>query len=911
LGNSTKGIGPVTSTLNHAANAVSNKIPIQSAPNPKDLKLWMVQKSPAYRGNFEIVRVKVGPTADTYLDTPDVMKPLAPQEALTAEATNTFAVERMVNINFEYWTAGLRGQKRMKRPLKVLDPSDMATLGENDRTDSISKSAVVRMISTPDGGVNMMITDPDFEWPIEAPSAMYVTWTANPTTPKLGGGIRVKRILSNDGRRSFSTSYAYTDLVNGDWTTSGVAAQEPPPVGYAADDDRVIQTERGGWANEGGGGIYHSRVVVRHGWSEDKRPAGTKLDDGSRVDSPLGETVFRFISPADLPHRLKKVDYALNSVSTDPTTGMMTNKTNSAAITEIFNMGAWWGQLLWKEDRDQAGHVLGRAENYYTQLEGYLRLFDLNEQGRAGYDPDVEKAWSDSRQNDMSFAWASRGANESNPNLPLLVQKEAQNPLQLGSDFQGAHLGYLNTTVNITTIGVSTNRRQFRRYIPSWKWKDLGDGELLDVDESTGESDLGWHSSVQAVREINLAPIVREIRTYGEGLNLLNLTRNTRWEARTGTVLETETRGRRVSGATGNPWDGHEILVNRNWPAYWFFPGMESLNMLSQKAQTTTSRKTPIGIGYDETFLNSKVSTWFTNGHHWVKGGEFVWNGVSNGAPPMAFPGYASWQPSQISPTNIQPYKSQQWLFAGATTIYDDFSHAIEAVDGDGVYGCSKYGYPYDVIGAGNLPAGILPTAKFANAKNTETLYWNFEGSNGLDGMKVGDIFDSNPNPIARLAKVYTGERAYSLGGPQGSLPVTLPGTASEMEIRFFVKAANAAQAKSVYPSGQATEIISATQAEGGWWFVRAKAVRSAGATRTLSGATSLDDVAVYPWRNQGAPVSISHYAYDRALGLVTSITGSNGRTTRYQYDSLGRLQQVFDVYGKSTSSTRYKHAAN
>gem|GEM_PF-4581864 len=943
-------INPVVSSVIHST------IPIESAPNPKDLKLWLVRVQDQIYAQRQAQAAKVPAMANvpTYqVDSSTLIadadsantQPAAPKDS--AIANSTAAVERMVNVVFEYWTAGARSQKLLAHPAKVMTAADIAGSTDDDRGDRIVKSVLVRMVRTADGGADMFITDPTFEWPRQVPDSMYVTWSAFPSTPKLGGGVRVKRIVSFDGRRSYTTSYTYTDYVDGAWTSSGVAAQEPPPFGYSLSDDRVIYTEKGGWANETGGGIYHSRVVVRQSWSEDPAPAGTLMNDMvTRASSPMGESVYRFITPRDLPHQESNLNYAV-TVTNDSGN----KNTNSARITEIFNVGGWWGKLLWNENRDSGGHPLGRVENRYTQLEGYLRIFP-----KAGYDPDVEKTWGQAPRSDMSYHWADNRTvmtDGSTPaNMPALVDPTTNNRSHLGKDIPDSSRGYLNTSVNVTLMNtsVTSSRAVTVSHAPRSSWTSATQSPVLTmpIDDSNATMDTptaigGWHSSITGIREISFAPLVAEVRTYGEGLNLLSVTRNTKWDRRTGTVLEKETRGRRSQTVPANdpferdlndPFKYHDRTITRLWPAYWAYPALDTgadptaagwspysvVHMLTEVGQTTTLRQKADGTS---TYLNSKVETWWQpeNGEksgRWVKGGEFVWNGLGTDSALTAFPGFAAnWRPDSIPSNGFQPYKaSSNWIFAGATTRTDVFSHSLEAVDGDGVYGCSKYGYPYDDTGAFNtylplsgtglLPGGNLPIAKFSNAQDGETLYWNFEGpsrhSLNADQMPNGNSVSHSDDPIARLANAYTGEWAHS-----GTLPVTLPPALQTdgYELRYFVKAGSQAAALASCQTPVAWKL--AVQAEGGWWFVRAHFTNGeipSGGSVSLSGL--IDDVAAFPWRKNGAPASISHYAYDRALGLVTSITGSNGRTMRYRYDSLGRLMQTYDVFGKAVSATRY-----
>jgi YD repeat-containing protein len=702
------------------------------------------------------------------------------------------------------------------------------------------------------------------------------------------------------------------------------------------------------------------------------------------VVTPLGESVFRFITPADLPHRQKDVEYAVTSwkdlagafhTVTDqaplPTdkTQIAGVYTNSARVTEIMDVGSWWGKTLWNEDRDKSGKPLTRLEHDYTQLDGYLRLFQTDPNTQTGhltgYDPDVEKAWGAPRAVDMSYVWAKLDG--TSRNWPMLVKNTQANRDLMGRGFSANAAdvagGYLNAAVNVSVMSVTANSRKrvyFNRKAAQ-DWENTKTGEITDpiaTDDPATTGATGWHSSVSGVRELRLPPIESETRTYGEGQKLLGVGRPTKWDARTGTVMEMVKRGRRTGTASASdPWAGHEQLVNRTWPAYWVYPDMANgpdpgadwtsltptqrngiKNMVSQVTQTTSSR---VGLDGKETYLNGLVDTWWqpdAGAGRWMKGGEFVWNGLSYTDPnnasnsikaPKPFAGFPSstnatgWAPLGLASANgLIPFKADNWLLVGATTKYDAYAHPIESVDGDGVYGCSKYGYPYDDTGLWNqpsfkLPAGAIPIAKFTNAQDAETLYWNFEGpcsATNATGMLAGNnhVVDTDPihpDPIQRLNYAYTGEWAHT-----DTLPVTTPGPSgspvTQYEVRYFVKTMSDALARASYPSVNAAEILQVVRAEKTpdgqqWWLVRAKVAPLT--ARTLKGL--IDDVCVFPWRRNGAPASVSHYAYDRTLGLVTSITGSNGRTLRYQYDRLGRLKKAYDVYGKPTSSTRYGYA--
>lgn len=892
---------------------VTKPHPVASAPNPTDLATYLGQTSQVFRDRVTNAQVKLGPMA-TDAALPQVNKRLTevPTAAMNSTASTDYSQMAMVQLVFERWTtqqAISRANRRLRKAHKYLEPGDVSDMAEDDRTDSQTYSVVAMLTNdvattTTPAQTRLMVVDPEFEWPTQEPDELYVTWTTN-ATPKIGGGSRVKRIISDDGRRAYSTYYTYSDLVNNVWTSSGVAANEPMPFAFSAFDDRVIQTERNGWANEVGGGIYHSRVTVRHSWQDSATPAGT-----AGTVTPLGESVFRFITPADLPHRQRTVEH-IEVKQGDPSF-----KSNGVRLTEVFNVGSWWGKPLWKEDRDSNGRVLARQEHTYKQLAGYLQCFPKNNGAAMGMDQDWEAA-NGMRQN-MSFAWAD-------PRLPKVVDKEkdpAQVNAKFGQEFPATvqESRYLNASVGITA------------------WQAYNTGAAF---YRTG----GFASTINVVRELNLPPVASETRSYGDNLNssgtksapikveLMDL-----WDARTGLALETWTKGRQKTGGAdrwvlakddpsglwrGGHWeyDG-EWLVSRTWPAYWAYSGMAAKNQLTQTVQTTTLR----AIGLTDTapvYLNSKVTLWWQPDtplwDRWLAGGEFVWNG--RGGKPLLFQDFA-WNPKnakdglgvdQVTTAGTK-FKDSGWLFTGSVTGFDTYSHALEAVDGDGVFGCSKYGYPYTTTGMLGLSSGILPVAKFSNARDNETQYFNFE--------KAWSASDTaSDDPLVRLRFAYSGNSAQ-----QGNFTITLPPGPvhgdGNFEVRYFIQAApiqavtqnQKDTAFGSLPAGTTLaqlvpcEAVPDTGKQ--WWMVRLKVPAGLGST-TISNPGLIDDLSVFPWRKNGVPASVSHFAYDMVLGQVTSITGSNGRTMRYKYDRLGRLMAVYDAYGKPMSATRYKHVVN
>lgn len=76
------------------------------------------------------------------------------------------------------------------------------------------------------------------------------------------------------------------------------------------------------------------------------------------------------------------------------------------------------------------------------------------------------------------------------------------------------------------------------------------------------------------------------------------------------------------------------------------------------------------------------------------------------------------------------------------------------------------------------------------------------------------------------------------------------------------------------------------------------------GSPYTLTGGTAYDDIHIYPVDSQ-----MTTYTYSPLIG-VTSSTDAKNQTTYYEYDGLGRLQNIKDQNGNIVKNYDYHYGA-
>ncbi|GAA4778311.1 hypothetical protein GCM10023231_01070 [Olivibacter ginsenosidimutans] len=177
---------------------------------------------------------------------------------------------------------------------------------------------------------------------------------------------------------------------------------------------------------------------------------------------------------------------------------------------------------------------------------------------------------------------------------------------------------------------------------------------------------------------------------------------------------------------------------------------------------------------------------------------------------------------------------------------------------------------------------GQYPVAEVKNAGQSEIAYAGFEaegkGNWSYSGATVGD--DTAP----------AGRKVYSLGG--GNLSKVGLSTAKRYVLSYWAKSATA--------TGISGGTATALGSRNGWTLYR-RTVTGVSAV-SLTGSVYVDEVRIYPESAQ-----ITTYTYDPLVGM-TSSTDASGRTTYYEYDGFGRLQQVKDTQGKPISSYDYHY---
>ena len=363
--------------------------------------------------------------------------------------------------------------------------------------------------------------------------------------------------------------------------------------------------------------------------------------------------------------------------------------------------------------------------------------------------------------------------------------------------------------------------------------------------------------------------------------------------------------------------------VSVSTPAYRQYPAMGlkvtdagNKHMLSQGAQTVTYR---INQNFDprqqtdyspEALVSASVQTWsdqvdvlganlVEQTNVWRQHRRYVWTG--DGITPQA-DGTARMADYKASPFNAWQYEQQPaspWERQAEITLYDPYSHALEAKDVNDNYVATRMDNDQRLVLATTANAHY---DEFAYSGAEELAEWDFEG-----GVAIGDLSEATP------AFSHTGQ--YSLGIRNDSrcfvfTPNETRPTSSDRAYRASVwvyvqndlKLADAQLYAQVKKSGKTetlTQSAQQTDIQAGAWHLITLDIPAGGtisevgcrnrSNSGISGTIYFDDFRFHPLE-----ASMTAYVYDAQTDELTHILDADNFYTRFEYDDIGRLVATY-----------------
>jgi hypothetical protein len=377
--------------------------------------------------------------------------------------------------------------------------------------------------------------------------------------------------------------------------------------------------------------------------------------------------------------------------------------------------------------------------------------------------------------------------------------------------------------------------------------------------------------------------------------------------ARTGTPQVTEVAFYRDT-PTGRVLE--TILSNRVTFAHEKYPGMLTLNMLTQECQNTTHSGAGAATSDATKAVASTVTTWtpFNETRHY-KAGSYRWRSRMDdkGDAVANLPAFRFSAPASAS--------ASDWQRVTSITSFDQYGRAVEEIDSAGTHHCGMRREGLAVFVA-------------RNAALKECVYTSFEEyPTGPITQRIGQGTAAQCDGFAHKA----GTRCLTLGKGSASDPhyatswTSGANTATgELPIRWeFWAKANAPTTSFTHiqtksdPNAWATRYRREFEVGTEWKkYSFTGAIPASLADKQyrvvlrppykdgafIGGTISYDDVRAYP--NDALATS---YTYDYGLRQVTFVNDENNNARYFEYDAHGRLRYVRDGSCRLLQKYEYK----
>jgi hypothetical protein len=337
-------------------------------------------------------------------------------------------------------------------------------------------------------------------------------------------------------------------------------------------------------------------------------------------------------------------------------------------------------------------------------------------------------------------------------------------------------------------------------------------------------------------------------------------------------------------------------------PAYTKYSDMGSKvenasnkNMLTQQTASYMYLLDTIG---NESIVSAGITTWNNNWSYtayngtqsnannevsvWRKHKSFVWDGAL--ATDGTYAGYVGENDNFNWGVGASQVSGTKWKQVSEITRYDHYSAPLENKDINNNFASTKMGDNNSkVIAVANAPYTDMYYSGAEYIINGHSDY--FDGEVKSFGRKLDTLTAHTGKYVVEITQ---GQHAFEVQVPAD---VSRTGVKEKFKVSVWVKAG---QENNVKIKNGTTEIPFNTNESiqaGNWVLLHGYVtITSSGATIAVTssnGTVELDDFRLLPLTS-----SMSSYVYNE-FDEVTFITGSNGLSTKYIYDSAGRLKET------------------
>lgn len=365
-------------------------------------------------------------------------------------------------------------------------------------------------------------------------------------------------------------------------------------------------------------------------------------------------------------------------------------------------------------------------------------------------------------------------------------------------------------------------------------------------------------------------------------------------------------------------------------PAYRVYPEMglkvhhpHHKNMLVQQAAAYTY----LGDTTDSTkIIAANIESWKKNWEYvqhdgekyvrkpvvaekekvWRKHQTYVWNSFAKNAD-NTFKNFRHFDRER--PENKS---AEGWMLVKENTLYDEYSHTIEAKDLNGNYAATKMGMHKSLV-----------LASVSNARYEEFAYAGAEQSSEKNGYLEGGV---KLLGTRQKGTAHTGDYSVKVSATNGKAlsfkPVLSGKQARFYRVSAWVKAGEGAAADAnpkVYVKSGGLEIAKGelvkTRQANGWYLLTAD-VKLNPSDRSIEvgcGSKANREIFFDDFRFHPLNAPMTAYVYDKMTNQATYILDQNNLYTHFEYDLMGRLKatykETFSDGVVKTSTQKYHYA--